>query len=68
MRFFFGMIVGAALMLGFAYVHDMSANDPMPPTTDAATQRPYVNWEVVGASARAAAVTIREQWDKLTSK
>ncbi len=70
MRFFFGMLVGAALTIGFAYVHDLSYPEavPAPATTDAVIQKPFVNWDTVGTSSRAAAATIREQWDKLTSK
>jgi len=70
MRFFFGIIVGAALTIGVAYVHDLGygheATAPAPGETVAA--KPFVNWDSVGISARAAAAAIREQWDKLTSK
>jgi len=63
MRFIFGVIVGVALTVGFAYVHDSVA-----PGTGEAAAKPYVNWETVGTSMRSAAATVREQWDKLTSK
>jgi hypothetical protein len=68
MRFFFGIVVGIALTIGVAYVHDLSyaATAPAPGETVAA--KPFVNWDSVGLNARAAAAAIREKWDKLTGK
>lgn len=69
MRFFFGIVVGIALTIGFAYVHDMGYPDaPAPAPGETIVQKPFVNWDAVGVSTRAAAAAIREQWDKLTSK
>jgi len=69
MRFFFGIIVGIALTIGFAYVHDMGYPEAPPPAPgETLVQKPYVIWDAVGVSTRAAAAAIREQWDKLTSK
>ena len=70
MRFIFGIIVGIALTIGSAYVHDLGygheATAPVPGETIA--QKPFVNWDSVGINARAAAASIRETWDRLTSK
>lgn len=70
MRFLFGIVVGVALTIGVAYVHDLGytqpATTPAPGETVAA--KPFVNWDSVGVNARAAASAIREQWDKLTAK
>jgi hypothetical protein len=43
MRFLFGVVVGAVLIVGYAYVHDTMM---MPPPTPGGPQ-PYVNWEQV---------------------
>ncbi len=40
MNFLFGVIVGAALMLGSAYVHDTGMAKFGP-------DKPFVNWDVV---------------------
>jgi len=44
MRFILGMIVGAALMLGSAYLHDTGVVRVGPP-------QPFVNWDLVFALA-----------------
>ena len=59
MRFLSGVIIGVALTIGGAYVHDITAAD---------SQKPFVNWDSVGTSTRAAAVVVREKWDQLTAK
>jgi hypothetical protein len=40
MRFIFGVIVGAALMLGSAYLHDTGV-------VKAGPKQPFVNWATV---------------------
>ena len=46
MRFIFGVFVGAALMLGSAYLHDTGVIRAGPP-------QPFVNWgTVIGAIGR----------------
>ena len=44
MRFILGMIVGAAVMLGSAYLHDTGVVRLGPPA-------PFVNWDAVFALA-----------------
>ena len=44
MRFILGMVVGAALMLGIAYLHDTGVVRAGPAT-------PFVNWDTVFALA-----------------
>jgi hypothetical protein len=69
MRFISGTLFGIALTIGFAYVHDMGYPDaPVPAPGETIVQKPFVNWDAVGVSTRAAAAAVREQWDKLTSK
>ena len=59
MRLLFGMILGAALTVGGAYVSDTAKSGP-----DA---RPMVNWKVVGENVDALTVMIKQGWAKLTS-
>jgi hypothetical protein len=58
MRLLFGMILGAALTVGAAYISDTAKSGP-----DA---RPMVNWEVVGKNVEAVTVMIKQGWAKLT--
>ena len=44
MRFIFGVIAGAALMLSSAYLHDTGV-------VKAGPKRPFVNWDTVFALA-----------------
>ncbi len=62
MRFILGVIVGALLTIGFAYVHDTRLEET------ASTERPFVNWDAVGTSAHTATIAMREEWDRLTAK
>lgn len=66
MRVLFGMIVGAALTVGGAYVHDtVYASVPAEPPA-VSTDRPMVNWDVASAFARRTSAAAREQWNKLS--
>lgn len=58
MRLLFGIILGAALTVGIAYVSDTAKSGP-----DA---RPMVNWKVVGENVDALTVMIKQGWAKLT--
>jgi hypothetical protein len=49
MRLILGMILGAALTVGVAYVSDTATK----PTTPGAEARPMVNWDVVGRNVDA---------------
>ena len=67
MRVLFGMIVGAALTIGGAYVHDsVYASAPTEPPA-AGADRPMVNWDVANAFARRTSAAAREQWNRLTN-
>jgi len=67
MRVLFGMIVGAALTIGGAYMHDSvyASVSQEPPAVS--TDRPMVNWDVASAFARRASAAAREQWNKLAN-
>ena len=62
MRFILGMILGAALTVGVAYVSDTATK----PTTPGAEQRPMVNWDVVGRNVDTLTTMIKQGWNKLT--
>jgi hypothetical protein len=59
MRLILGMILGAALTIGGAYVSDTA-------TKSGPEARPMVNWDVVGRNADAVMTMIKQGWAKLT--
>ncbi|MFZ9501136.1 MAG: hypothetical protein ACO27F_06155 [Beijerinckiaceae bacterium] len=60
MRTLFGMIVGAALTVGFAYLIDQRR------LADPAGEGPLVNWERVDKSWRETRESLRQRWRNLT--
>ena len=58
MRLIFGMILGAALTVGSAYIADTGKSGP-----DA---RPMVNWDVVAKNTDTMMTMIKQGWAKLT--
>ncbi len=56
MRFVFGIIVGAALTIGAAYLTDRMIGS--------ATAKPFVNWDVVGTATGKVTTLATEQWNK----
>jgi len=62
MRLILGMILGAALTVGVAYVSDTATK----PTTQGAETRQMVNWEVVRSNVDALTTMIKQGWNKLT--
>src|SRR3954452_4201875 len=58
MRLLFGIILGAALTVGVAYISDIAKSAP--------DVRPMVNWDVVGENVDSLTVMIRQGWAKLT--
>jgi hypothetical protein len=58
MRLLFGIILGAALTVGAAYIVDTTKSGP-----DA---RPMVNWDVVAKNVDSLTVMIKQGWAKLT--
>jgi len=61
MRVILGMIVGAALTVGVAYLRDTTIDGATP-------QKQLVNWDVAAAMASKASAFVSEQWHKLTTK
>jgi hypothetical protein len=66
MRVLFGMIVGAALTIGGAYVHDTVYASVATDVPTVSADRPMVNWDVANAFARRTSAAAREQWNKLS--
>ncbi len=62
MRLLIGIILGALITVGAAYVYD-SAHAP--PTATAATQRPLVNWDVVATKWNGLAARARTEWTRI---
>ena len=69
MRLIIGMILGAALAVGAAYVHDSIYASTTAPTPPAASgQRPLVNWDVFNATARNTSAAANRMWNQLTGR
>jgi len=60
MRTIVGFLLGIAVTIGAAYVHDTASAG-----TDA---KPLVNWDQVGGVTRDAVDAARNQWKKLTER
>ncbi len=56
MRFILGLIIGAALTIGGAYVHD---------SMEGGTAKPLVNWTTVSEVERASFDYLKAQFDRL---
>ena len=64
MRLILGIILGVALTLGAAFFHDN--NLPARATAPALTDRPIVNWDVLGAVVDEKTAVLRRVWNDLT--
>lgn len=60
MRSLISFLLGIAVTVGAAYVHDSAIAKP--------TDKPLVNWDQLGGVTRDAIEAARTQWNKLTSK
>ena len=65
MRLLLGIILGALLTIGGAYLID-SHNEANADTTAAAAQRPMVNWDVVGVKWQHLSDRARSEWVRVT--
>jgi len=70
MRFIFGIIIGIALTVGAAYVHDSrvaSASETNPDLAppDVVGDGEIVNWDVLGRVTREQVAFVRNQFNKL---
>jgi hypothetical protein len=62
MRLLLGMILGAALTVGGAYVSDTITK----PDGSGADSRPMVNWDVVGRNVDTVTAMVKDGWARLT--
>ena len=58
MRLLFGIILGAALTIGVAYISDS--------TKSGADARPMVNWDVVAKNVDTLTIVIKQGWARPT--
>jgi hypothetical protein len=71
MRFFLGLILGAVLTVGGAYVYDSATTGTDPSSIDRPVlgmDRPMVNWDVVDKNWRQLTSRVRQEWHKLAAK
>ena len=64
MRLLLGIILGAALTVGGAYLYD-SHNASNAAEAPARVQRPMVNWDVVNTTRDHLAERARAEWNRL---
>ncbi len=62
MRLIFGIILGAALTIGSAFILDTMRPASGP---DGAEVRPMVNWDVVAAKCKILSAEIQDGWNRL---
>lgn len=66
MRILLGIILGAVLTVGGAYLYDqhnaLAASEP-----PAVAQRPMVNWDVVGRKWDRLTLRAREEWNRVAA-
>lgn len=62
MRLLLGMILGAALTVGGAYLSDTASKS----TVSSIDARPMVNWDVVGKNFDSVTAMIKQGWNRLT--
>jgi hypothetical protein len=75
MQTIFGFILGVALTIGAAYVHDASITAPSAtasaptsaPASVPAAERQMVNWDVVETNWRDFKASVSQGWRKLQS-
>jgi hypothetical protein len=68
MRMFIGMILGAVLTAGAAFIHDSWAARPAAGDPVTVQSRPMVNWDVVNENWRTVSQRAREAWTALSQK
>jgi hypothetical protein len=64
MRVLFGIIIGICLTIGGAYLYD-SHNALDAANSQAAGQRPMVNWEIVNTKWQHLTERARSEWNRL---
>ncbi len=68
MRTFFGMILGALLLVGGVYVYDSMQTSSVANGQVAQANRTIVNWDVAAADWQALKGHAHDDWVKISSK
>jgi hypothetical protein len=69
MRVFFGMILGALLLVSAAFISDTWSTGPAATTgAPPRAERTMVNWDVVGENLHTMGIRAREAWSTLSRK
>ena len=63
-----GMILGAVLVIGGAYVFDSIRTSTIASGPDAQTNRTIVNWDVVADDWHALKIRAHDDWVRISSK
>jgi hypothetical protein len=68
MQTIFGFIIGVAVTIGVAYLHDASITAPsVNANASVTTEKQMVNWDVVGTNWQELKTNISQGWRKLQS-
>jgi hypothetical protein len=67
MRVLLGIILGAVLIVGGAYLYD-SHHAAVAANTPASAQRPLVNWDIVAAKWGHLTTRARAEWHRIAEK
>ena len=65
MRFLLGLIVGIAITVGGAYLHDINVPADPTPAPSAVASNQIVNWSTLQAFVRDQTEVVRNAWHKL---
>jgi hypothetical protein len=68
MRLILGMILGAVLTVGGAYIHDSGTSSTALTPADPSQVRPMVNWDVVSLEWNRLSSRAQAQWNEWTAK
>jgi hypothetical protein len=68
MRTFFGMILGALLLVGGVYVYDSMQTSSVANGQVAQANRTIVNWDVAAADLHALKVRAHDDWVRISSR
>jgi hypothetical protein len=67
MRLLLGIILGAALTIGGAYIYDRSTAGVASTEFPTTAARPMVNWDVVSVKWHGLTQGAKQQWDRMTA-